>query len=320
MNGMNALASSKATVYRKRICAQPRSVWLSLLLMGCVGASALAQGTKEAEETPSVAPPAQEAMQAVWKAKEVTFSYRSSKSIYTCSGLETRVKTIFLALGARDDLEVRASSCNENEMVLDQEFENPLGRGDSARDPSARTWGRGGDLRHEGGWEDPYDRLQNQGGAREQNAFVRARLLMPVELTREVGEEIKRDKSRRELISRVTGDPAAKQNDPVWFPAQWQSVTLSRESIGLEPEECELLDQMSTGVFKELGVRVVGKSRRCSGFSSSRIPPSLTVEALLMAPVGPTGLPEIKLEGEGEPAAPEHSDKSSDQGSEKPDQ
>ena len=32
--------------------------------------------------------------------------------------------------------------------------------------------------------------------------------------------EIEKDKSRRDLISRVTGDPRAALNDPIVFPAE----------------------------------------------------------------------------------------------------
>lgn len=223
---------------------------------------------------------------AVWRVREVRFSYNSTRSIYTCSALEQRVKSIFLALGARDDLEVRASSCDET--LLNQEFDTSLDHG-RRWDPN-RTW------RRESAWEDPHDRLGERARSRkrEQNAYVRARVLMPVEITHEVMQEIKRDKSRRELISRVTGDPTAKQNNPVWFPAHWQPIKLSRQTIGLAPEECELLDQMSTTVFRQLGLRVTGKSRRCSPFGSN-ISPEMTIEALVMAPVGETSLPQIKL-------------------------
>lgn len=308
---MKALAPSRAVVCANQRLMLRGSIWLGSLLLLATGVPALAQ-QQRVEETSPAPQAGQETMPAVWKVREVSFSYNSSKSIYTCSALESRVKTIFLALGARDDLEVRVSNCNE--MLMDDEFDTTLGRGGRSSDPLNRTWGRGGsDIRHESAWEDPYDRLRNRGHEREQNAYIRARLLMPVEMTREVMEEIKRDKSRRELISRVTRDPTAKQNDPVWFPAHWQPVTLSRDSIGLEPEECELLDQMTTSVFKELGLRVTDKGRRCSRMGGSRTSPALTVEALLMAPVGDTGLPEIKLEGEGETSAPPSAPQSSDQ-------
>ena len=108
----------------------------------------------------------------------------------------------------------------------------------------------------------------------------------------------------RRLGSRLTRDPASKLNDPIVFQARWQPVTLSRQSIGLKPEECELLDQVSTGVFKKLDLQVLEKSLPCSRDGISRIPPTLTVQALLSAPIGATSLPQIRTgESEPDPAA-----------------
>ena len=108
--------------------------------------------------------------------------------------------------------------------------------------------------------------------------------MSPVAVTPEVLAEIDRDKSRRELVSRVTGNPAAAMNDPIVFAAQRQTVTLSRQTMRLEPEDCELLEQIATNVFRELDVRVVRRSSTCDARQPSAIAPQLTVEALL-----PTG-------------------------------
>jgi hypothetical protein len=197
-----------------------------------------------------------------------------------------RVTNILLAVGAREDLQVRV---NCDEPIREEEFEFWRDR--------ERLGERAGRWKPESTWEDPYERFERRGRKPEQNAFVRARLLMPIEVTPEVLAEIDRDKSRRELVSRVTGDPSAKLNDPILFPAQWQSVTLSQESIGLEPEECELLDRMSRTVFKDLNVRPVGRRARCRQ-DVSHSSPTLTVEALLAAPIGATSLPQIVPAGD----------------------
>jgi hypothetical protein len=225
--------------------------------------------------------PGQETKVAVWKVREVSFTYSSSKAIYACSSLQMRVKNILLAVGAREDLQVRV---NCDERIPEEDFEYWRNR--------ERTWERAPRWKPEGAWEDPYERFERRGRKPEQNAFVRARLLMPIEVTPDVLAEIDRDKSRRELVSRLTGDPSAKLNDPILFSAQWQSVTLSQESIGLEPEECELLDRMSRTVFKDLNVRPVGRRARCRQ-DVSHSSPTLTVEALLAAPIGATSLPQI---------------------------
>jgi hypothetical protein len=217
---------------------------------------------------------AEESKAAVWKLREAGFSYRSSVAIYSCSALRDRVASILRAVGARDDLDVRVTSCDT--FVVPSE-------------ESKSAWGI------------PSDRLLNRRTDRGQLADVRVRLMMPTEVTPEVLAEINKDKSRRELVSRVTGNPAAMLNDPIVFAAQWQSVTLSHDSIGLEPEECELLDQMSASVLRQLGVRVVRRSSMCDRNRVSRIPPKLTVEALMGIPFGTSNAPQMPAAGESDP-------------------
>ena len=136
------------------------------------------------------------------------------------------------------------------------------------------------------------------------------RLMMPTEVTPDVLAELKKDKARRELISHATGNPAPRFNDPVLFSAQWQPVTLSHETIGLAPEECELLDLMSSSVFRELGVRVVRKRYSCEPDRVSHIPPVLVAEALLPTPyvTGSPGQAPLKGEEGADPSAPAGSD------------
>ncbi len=113
---------------------------------------------------------------------------------------------------------------------------------------------------------------------------IRVRLQMPVEMTPAVMKEVEKDKSRRELVSRVTRNPGAAMNDPILFEAQRQEVTLSSKTVRLKPEDCELLEQMSTQLFRKLDVKVTRRTASCGPRDSSRIPPQMDVEALL-----PTG-------------------------------
>lgn len=48
---------------------------------------------------------------AVWVPLELTFVYRHSTTEYSCSGLEGRMKSLLLKLGARPDLDVRGYGC-----------------------------------------------------------------------------------------------------------------------------------------------------------------------------------------------------------------
>lgn len=221
---------------------------------------------------------------AVFKAREVDFFYRSSTTFLACHELRNVVTNILRAVGARDDIQVRVSDCDH---VVMQE-ESPFERWEERRFPNGQFS------------NDGFPR--NRG--REQYSHIRARLMTPVELTPEVLAEIDKDKSRRELVSRVTGNPAASMNDPIVFEAKRQPVTLSRSSLKLEPEDCQLLEQMTRSVFRELDVRVVRRNVTCDSRQESRIAPQMTVEALL-----PTGalrpMPEPESERGGQkPAAP----------------
>jgi hypothetical protein len=254
----------------------------------------------------SVQVAAQEQTAAVLKLQDVDFFYRSSVVLFSCSDLEGRVARTLRALGAREDIKVMVNGCD---AVVTQQDEPSDTWQTPSRGSQAQTspWQTSSSSR----WQTPSDRFGNRRAGREQSAHIRVRLMMPVEVTPEVLAELEKDKSRRELVSRVTGNPAAGMNEPIVFPAQRQLVTLSRRTIDLEPEECELLEQMSTSVFRQLDIRVVGTGPRCDRDQVSHMPPQVTVEALM--PVMPTGpqLPQLTpAEGESdpEPSAPGASD------------
>lgn len=212
----------------------------------------------------------QEPITAVYKAQEVSFHYRISRQSLACHELQNRVANILLSVGARDDIDVKVSNCDVYVMSDDPFKDDPVFGRDSS---------------------DPRDRWNTSSGFgnrendRGQSAHVRIRLMMPVELTPKVLAEIEKDKSRRELISRVNRNPAAAMNEPIVFAARRQEVTLSNNrQLRLRPEDCELIEQMSSSVFRKLDVKVVRKSFSCGPRESWKTPPQLTVEALL-----PTG-------------------------------
>jgi hypothetical protein len=212
---------------------------------------------------------AQESVPAVLKARELQFMYRSSSVLFPCYELESRVAMILRGIGARDDLKVEVINCERFFITQDSAFgDDPFGRGTFER-PNR--------------FERPGDRFHNPRNRREQQSYVRVWLMAPVAVTPEVLAEIEKDKSRRELISRVTGNPAAAMNDPIIFAAQRQTVTLSRKTMELEPEDCELLEQMSRSIFRDLDVRVVRGTHACRS-GRSLITPQVTIEALL--PIG----------------------------------
>jgi len=130
--------------------------------------------------------------------------------------------------------------------------------------------------------------------------------MMPVPADSKVMKEMEKDKARRELISKVTGNMNAAMNDPILFAAKRQQVTLSHDTIKLEPEHCQLLDQMITHVFRDFDLKATHKNLSCDPHQKSNFNPSVTVEGLL--PVG-YALPVVekhkKKEKDPEPPPPE---------------
>ncbi|HEY7642621.1 MAG TPA: hypothetical protein VH814_23000 [Steroidobacteraceae bacterium] len=246
-----------------------------------------AQSTQEQLHTQEQAqqlPPGQFA--AVLKAREVNFTYRSTNSILACDEIRNRVATILRELGARDDVQVSARECDA--FVTDARSprrSDPNASGtfqpgggdftgsnnDLMRSPIDQRMARRQTLTH----GDQFDRYKSQ------TTPVYIQLMLPVVITPEILAEVERDKSRRALVSRVQGNPSTAMDDPIFFAAERREVHLSHETIELEPLDCELLEQMSRTVFRELGFKVNSSSLSCD---SRSFKPQLKVEALL--PVG----------------------------------
>jgi len=217
---------------------------------------------------------AEEPVTAVFKVHELSFDYRSYYQFYSCHELQRRVANILLAVGARDDIDVKARNC-EGQILPDNSSFDPTNRDPMYRNNRSDPMDR---------WNAPSSSFGGQNDdQRQQSAQLRVRVMMPVELTPAVLAEIDKDKSRRELVSRVTRNPAAAFNDPIVFAARREQVTLSQSTVRLRPEDCELIDQM-TRVFRKLDVRVIRRSSSCNARNPSRISPQLVVEALV-----PTG-------------------------------
>ena len=49
---------------------------------------------------------------AQWREQTMKFTYDGITTLYTCDGLEDKVRVILLAFGARDDVKVRATGCD----------------------------------------------------------------------------------------------------------------------------------------------------------------------------------------------------------------
>lgn len=258
------------------MCARSSALPSTLLALA-TAITASQVSARERSEQKDAPQPTSPQTAAVLKSQEVDFFYRSSVAHFSCSALQGRVASIFRALGARNDIQVGVTSCDflapgEPGAVFD------LPSASDGVDGSADRWQSSTTTR----FGTRSDRR------REQSSHVRVRMMLPVEVTDEVLAEMERDKSRRELVSRVTGNAAAALNDPIVFPAQRQLVTLSRKTVDLAPEDCELIEQMARSAFPKVGIRVVERGRSCDRNHVSRLPVEIVVDALMPAfPKGP---------------------------------
>jgi hypothetical protein len=265
-------------------CTTNRAAWL--LLGMAAGFTAHASPTADENNT-----------MAVWKEQRIDFYYRSSTAIYSCGALKDRIVTILYAVGARNDLQVDASGCDAMLSPPAQTLPSVPGR-------QSRT----------------DDMFRNKPSRGEQYAHVRIFVKNPTEATPEVMAALKKDKPRRELIAKVTGKAEAVIEGETQFQAQRQQITLSRDSIGLAAAECELLDQLVNTVFADLNVRVLSRDYSCTPGYTSKIPPKITVDALV--PVIHVAEPQIHpAEGDTTPteAKPDTSEEGAAAPSESPD-
>ena len=224
-------------------------------------------------------PPGQ--IPAVLRLREVDFIYRSSTNVLSCDDLRRHISVVLRAVGARDDVQVTAHECES--FIAPDPTSAPSRSGPSASgtfdrqpawDPSSRTTGA-------------FDRTRTNRTTdryHAQTTPVHIQLMMPAVVTPDILGEIDRDKSRRQLISRVTNNPAVALDDAILFAAERREVTLSHDTIDLEAVDCELLEQMVPSVFRELDLKVTGQTLACDPRQRSHFMPRLTVEALL--PVG----------------------------------
>jgi hypothetical protein len=105
----------------------------------------------------------------------------------------------------------------------------------------------------------------------------------PVVATPEAIAERNKGNSKLELTARVRGekiDPEALAP----FPAQWKRVSLSRGAVGLEPGDCELIDELRRKVLPKLAVRVLKDGTHCTPQQLTIGQPQLEVEALVKVP------------------------------------
>jgi hypothetical protein len=106
----------------------------------------------------------------------------------------------------------------------------------------------------------------------------------PVEATPAAIAERDKNKSTRELAARVQGKSPEEIEGLDQFAAQWKRLSLSRGKLGLEPGDCELIDELRRKVLPKLSVRLVDSNTQCTPHQISMSQPRLEVEALVALP------------------------------------
>jgi hypothetical protein len=85
---------------------QPNLTRIAMLALGMLGTLGMAVTAAASAAEPAAAP-------AQWHKQELKFNYTGFTTLYTCDGLEGKVRDILLTFGARKDAKVRATGCSD---------------------------------------------------------------------------------------------------------------------------------------------------------------------------------------------------------------
>jgi len=184
---------------------------------------------------------------AIWVAKEVSFTYFSTTSLYYCDGLRTKVKWVMKQLGLMDGYKVRIRSCF------------------STGGPEVRYGPAGPEF---------------ISGA-EHTPRVVIEAVVPQRVTSELLAELDEREGERELIARVRGESVV-DNAEAQFAASSRRVTFDDEYRRgrIEAGDCELIEQMRDHVFVPLGFKIVEDKMNCMPNRVQRGSVNLQLEVL----------------------------------------
>jgi hypothetical protein len=192
------------------------------------GAPAVAEPAPVAD-TPE-APPAG-TVPAIWVAKEVSFTYVGSTSLYYCDGLRNKVKWVMKQLGVMDGYKVRIRSCFNT------------GGPEVRYGPAGPEFYPGAEL----------------------SPRVVIEAVVPQQVTSELLEKLDQRQGEVELLARVRGERSVVDNVEAQFAANKRRVTFDDAARRgrIEAGDCELIQQMRDYVFVPLGFRVVEDKMNC---------------------------------------------------------
>jgi len=90
--------------------------------------------------------------------------------------------------------------------------------------------------------------------------------------------------AREVLAAKVRGEQLATLEDVERFPAEWRTISLSRDfRLDLGPSDCALMQQVASELFSHMSIRTISHDV-CSPWHSYT--PRLNVTALVRAPDG----------------------------------
>jgi hypothetical protein len=124
---------------------------------------------------------------------------------------------------------------------------------------------------------------------------VRVRAALPMEATPELLEKLEKDRARRELAGRASGQPVASADvATVRFPATWRTVKFrDTATSNVDNGDCEMLEQLVEHVLLKMGVREAADSSLNCG-APQQVPLNavrLNLEVLAPPPVEQAGTP-----------------------------
>jgi hypothetical protein len=115
------------------------------------------------------------------------------------------------------------------------------------------------------------------------HALIRTTFAAPTLATEEAVREAMTFDSREQLIARVHSLQLPAHREVRRFPAEWRSISLSRNNaLQLGPGDCDLVRAIRQHVFPSLAVRV-DREWRCNFTEGTRIKQRFEVTALMPA-------------------------------------
>lgn len=120
------------------------------------------------------------------------------------------------------------------------------------------------------------------------DAYMQITLESPVEATAANVAAVTQHTSADELVAKVRNEPLATPENIARFPAEWKTVSMSRDkTLKLDAGDCELVKQLRHEVFPRMSIRIVHDNLRCSVAFGNIGQPQLSVAALKAAPTAP---------------------------------